>query len=202
MSTRFALLLAIALAVPALAQNTAEPENLRHSEKTRDRDPAGEAWIPHPQNRHRRHPRPCSGSGAPAAGPAAGAPALDSQKAKVSYVIGTRIGANIKRDQLDLDLDALVAGLRDAAAGQASRVSAADGDAAMAALEKGLQAKQEKASAGMAEKNPCRRRVSRSNRKREGVTTTPSGLQYEVLNKATVRRRSATKMSRFITTAR
>ena len=54
----------------------------------------------------------------------------------------------------------------------------------MAALEKGLQAKQEKASAGMAEKNAAAgAEFLASNRKREGVTTTPSGLQYEVLNK-------------------
>jgi FKBP-type peptidyl-prolyl cis-trans isomerase FklB len=170
MSTRIAIVLAFALAVPALAQ-TAKPKK-----------PAAPASKLAPAAEPAKPVEPAPET--PAAVPAAGAPALDSEKAKVSYVIGTRIGSNIKRDQLELDLDALVAGLRDAVAGQESRVSAADGEAAMAAFQQKLGQKQEKASSEMAERNAkAGAEFLETNGKRSGVTTTASGLQYEILKK-------------------
>jgi len=52
---------------------------------------------------------------AAAAGPAAATPetGLQSQKEKVSYGIGVEAGRNFKRNELDIDLELVIKGLKD-----------------------------------------------------------------------------------------
>ncbi|MGI8604696.1 MAG: FKBP-type peptidyl-prolyl cis-trans isomerase [Verrucomicrobiales bacterium] len=129
---------------------------------------------------------------APSAPPAAEAPAtgsepkLDSPQAKVSYVLGTNIGRNITRDKLQLDLDALVLGLKDTVEGRESKISAEEGQAVMTKFQEEMQAKQPKAGAESGDKNVKEGKdFLAKNAKREGVTTTKSGLQYEVMKTGT-----------------
>jgi FKBP-type peptidyl-prolyl cis-trans isomerase len=109
---------------------------------------------------------------------------LASQRSKISYILGTNIGRNIKRDELELDLDALTAGIKDAVTGNQSRLSDEEAKAAMDKFEKEMQAKQEKSDADKGGKNTTEgNEFLAKNAKREGVVTTASGLQYEVLKK-------------------
>jgi FKBP-type peptidyl-prolyl cis-trans isomerase len=113
---------------------------------------------------------------------ARGAVALTTQMAKVSYGMGARVGAGLRRQGIEIDPDAVARGLSDALAGKdllmtqeeiAATMTALQGDVkqkhAIAARE-AAEARQKQGEAFLAE-----------NAKREGVVTLPSGLQYKVV---------------------
>lgn len=116
---------------------------------------------------------------APAAAPAT-PPMVDI--AKASYGVGMNVGRALKNDGIEFDVAALVAGLTDVLSGKESRYSEAElrealGGLAAAAQQRGL----ERARA-MAEKNKQEGLAFRTeNAKTQGVTTLPSGVQYQVL---------------------
>ncbi len=115
----------------------------------------------------------------PAKAPAA-APAIDISKA--SYGVGMNVGRALKNDGIDFDVAALVAGLTDMLAGKEPKYSEAEirealGGLAAAAQQKGLERLR-----AMAEKNKQDGLAFRTeNAKIQGVTTLPSGVQYQVL---------------------
>lgn len=103
---------------------------------------------------------------------------LDTPEQRLSYGIAIRMGANMKRDGMMIDPDAYAEGLRDAMAGNESKLTDEEINAEMMAfqqkMEEERQAQVEAAAAeGVA--------FLEENAKREGVTVTESGLQYEVL---------------------
>ena len=107
---------------------------------------------------------------------------LETHNQKVSYLIGRNIGDSMKADGISLDLDLLFAGLKETAAGTESQISDADSQAIMTKFQQDLQAKaQAAAEAKAAESAAAGKAFLEENGKREGVTTTESGLQYEVL---------------------
>jgi FKBP-type peptidyl-prolyl cis-trans isomerase FklB len=116
---------------------------------------------------------------APAAAPA-DAPEVDI--AKASYGVGMNVGRALKNDGIDFDIPALIAGLTDVLGGKEPRYSEAEirealGGLAAIAQQKGL----EKLRAA-AEKNKQDGMAYRTeNGKTQGVTTLPSGVQYQVL---------------------
>jgi FKBP-type peptidyl-prolyl cis-trans isomerase len=116
---------------------------------------------------------------APATPPAAPVPAtaaasnLQTEKQRIGYAIGLQIGGNLKG--IDIDTDAVAAGVRDAATGAKPQLTEAEVLAAMEALEKQFLASRKKVGdAFLAE-----------NAKKEGVKTTASGLQYKVIKSGT-----------------
>lgn len=91
----------------------------------------------------------------------------------------------MKADGLELDLDLLHAGLKEASAGTESQIADADAQAVMMKFQQEVQAKQQAAAAAAAAENAAAGKAFLDeNGKREGVTTTESGLQYEVLTAA------------------
>ena len=118
-----------------------------------------------------------------AAAPAAAAPAasgLTTPEQKAGYVIGANVGRNIKRQAGDVDVTALLAGLKDAMSGEKLKFSDEEAQAIMQEFQTKMQAAQAaKASANAG----AGKEFLDKNGKREGVTTLPSGLQYEVLKK-------------------
>ena len=109
-------------------------------------------------------------------------PKLESETDKASYLIGRNIGTTIKNDDLELNIDNLVSGLREALAGKDSRISEEDEEKIMMAFQQKMQEKfaAKEAAAGK-ENAEAGVKFLADNKKREGVTTTKSGLQYEVL---------------------
>ncbi len=111
---------------------------------------------------------------------------------KVSYFIGSQIGTNIannfKQQGVEVELDSFLQAMRDKFEGKPSKYTQEELEAAMKAFETVMQAKQaemEKAQMAKAgETKAAGAKFLTENGKREGVVTTASGLQYEVLKKS------------------
>lgn len=111
---------------------------------------------------------------------------------KVSYFIGTQIGGNIannfKQQGVDIDLDNFLQAIRDQFEGKKPKFEQKDLEAAMQSFESVMQGKaaekQKEAAAKAGDVKAAGKKFLEENGKREGVTTTKSGLQYEVLKKA------------------
>jgi FKBP-type peptidyl-prolyl cis-trans isomerase len=126
-----------------------------------------------------------AGRPAAPAGQAAGSKELKTTKDKVSYGIGMNIGNTIKQQGLttdDLSTEAFMEGLRDALGGQKPRLPMEDLRAAFESYQKELSARQEARQKQLADKNRKEGDAFLAeNKKRQGVKTLPSGLQYVVL---------------------
>lgn len=105
---------------------------------------------------------------------------FDNDAQRVSYGIGRQMGDQLAGSNIpDLSIDAVVAGLRDAFAGQPSQVEEAALQAAFQALQEKMQAVAEQAAQAARQAGVD---YLADNAKREGVVTLPSGLQYEVIS--------------------
>jgi FKBP-type peptidyl-prolyl cis-trans isomerase len=107
--------------------------------------------------------------GPAAADPLAKAPPTDARH--YSYAIGLDIGSSFNNDGLKFDVDSLLAGVRDGLAGADPQYSAELCGVAVQRLAR------ERAEILLARA----RKFLADNAKKEGVQTTPSGLQYKVL---------------------
>ena len=102
---------------------------------------------------------------------------LKDQKDKVSYSIGMQIGFNLSRQKVDVNPDLLVAGIKDAIADK-PQLTPEQVKEVMTTFEKDMQQKQKEAG----EKNKAEgEKFLAENKKKEGVKTTASGLEYKVL---------------------
>ncbi|WP_114782541.1 FKBP-type peptidyl-prolyl cis-trans isomerase [Botryobacter ruber] len=103
---------------------------------------------------------------------------LNNQKDKISYIIGRDMATNLQKQGITIEAEAFIQGVKEVLAGQASKLSASDVQQAMMALQQELTQKQ--SSKGAAAKKAGEDFLA-ENKKKEGVKTLPSGLQYEVL---------------------
>jgi FKBP-type peptidyl-prolyl cis-trans isomerase FklB len=114
--------------------------------------------------------------------------ALTTEKQKFSYTIGFQIAQNIKKRGLDVDAKALAQAIEDILGGKQPQLSMADMQAAMAAFQK----KQLEARAALAAKNQqAGESYLADNKKKDGVVTLPSGLQYKVMKKGSGKKPTA-----------
>jgi FKBP-type peptidyl-prolyl cis-trans isomerase FklB len=103
------------------------------------------------------------------------------QKDKVSYSIGLNIGFNLSRQKVDVSPDMVAAGIKDAIAGK-PQLTTEQIKEVMNTFEKDMEQKQKEAG----EKNKTEgAKFLEENKKKEGVKTTASGLQYKVLKDGT-----------------
>ncbi len=108
-------------------------------------------------------------------------PQLKDQKDKVSYSIGMNIGFNLSKQKVDINPDILAAGIKDAVAGKPQLTQDQVKDV-MAQFEKDMEQKQKQAG----EKNKADgAKFLEDNKKKPGVKTTSSGLQYKVEKEGT-----------------
>ena len=114
------------------------------------------------------------------------APTLKDQKEKISYIIGMDIGTNFKRQSIDIDPDILGRGIRDGLSGAKPLLSEQEAKEVLAVFEKVMVAKQEEVRKALGEKNKKEGEAFLAeNKVKQGVTTTPSGLQYKVIKPGT-----------------
>lgn len=107
---------------------------------------------------------------------------LETPKDKASYVIGRNIGETISGDGIELNIDNLIVGLREALAGKDSKISREDSQKVMAEFQKEMQKQiAAKAEAKAKANQEAGKKFLEDNKKREGVKVTESGLQYEVI---------------------
>ena len=107
---------------------------------------------------------------------------LDSDKAKFSYAIGMDIGKNLQNFGANIETDVLITALKDSLEGKESRIPAEESKKIIQAFLK-KQAEEKAAEQKIAgEHNKAAGlKFLAENSKKAGVTTTASGLQYEVI---------------------
>ena len=104
---------------------------------------------------------------------------LDTDEQRAGYGMGVNIGSTLAGQGLlqDLDLDAMIMGIRDSISGEL-QISEEE---IMAALQTLQMKKQAEAEAEIAAQAQAGVAFLAQNGERSGVTTTASGLQYEVI---------------------
>ena len=103
---------------------------------------------------------------------------LTTNRQQASYAIGLSIARNLKQQGLEVDAASLALAISDELQGRPQRLTDEQCNAALTALhkemdEKAQMAGQQNKEAGVA--------FLQANAKKQGVTTLPSGLQYQVL---------------------
>jgi len=121
--------------------------------------------------------------------PADEALVLESLTQKSSYVIGTDIGGRFSSQELEIDLDALTAGITDAITGNEPRLSEDDAKEALQAFVEQQQSKmEERQQSAQAERDRTAEQnrmegaaFLEANQAKDSVVTTDSGLQYKII---------------------
>jgi len=107
---------------------------------------------------------------------------LKTQKDKVSYIIGRDMGSNLKDQSVDIDTDIFMKGFKDALSGNKSALSDDEIQAVKTAYKEERIKKHEEEVKKVTEKNKNEGEAFLAeNKKKEGVVTLPSGLQYKVI---------------------
>ncbi|WP_449272070.1 FKBP-type peptidyl-prolyl cis-trans isomerase [Hymenobacter humi] len=114
---------------------------------------------------------------------------LDSHQAQVSYIIGRDLARNFAQQGLDLDVDTLAGALKEGLQGLPSRLTQEQMQAAMQQLQEqmgGAEDEDDNQNPNTVNNNKAEGEAFLAeNAKKPGITTLPSGLQYEVLTQGT-----------------
>jgi len=105
-------------------------------------------------------------------------PALDTHEKKFGYAVGIQMGMSLKRDGVDMDLDSLVMGMRDAMEGKDPRMTPEE---AREVMMKVREIEEKKRGSVGAKNQEAGEKFLAENAKKPGVKTTASGLQYKVI---------------------
>jgi FKBP-type peptidyl-prolyl cis-trans isomerase FklB len=109
-------------------------------------------------------------------------PTLKDTTDKESYSLGYQFGQSMKAQGVDLDLEIYALGIRDALSGTAPQLSQEEMRSAVTELQKRLAAARRKELKEIADTNLAEGKAFlEENKKKDGVSTLPSGLQYKVL---------------------
>ena len=103
---------------------------------------------------------------------------LKNQKEKVSYIMGMDIGKNLKTQSLDIDPDILARGVKDAFLGGKPLLTEQEILETMTLFQREMMARQQ---ALVEKKKKEGEAFLAVDKKREGIVTLPSGLQYKVI---------------------
>ena len=118
---------------------------------------------------------------------------LESQMDKVSYTIGLQLGGSFKQQSMDINQAALFAGIKDALSGAKPMMTDDECRVCMETFQNEMMSKQ---TADMKDKGDANIKEGETflaeNKKKEGVVTTASGLQYKVLTPGSGRKPAAT----------
>ena len=114
---------------------------------------------------------------------------LDSQQAQVSYIIGRDLARNFAQQGLELDVDTLAGALKEGLQGLPSRLTQEQMQAAMQQLQEQMGGAEENSNQAPDTMNNKAEGEAflAENAQKPGVTTLPSGLQYEVITQGTGR---------------
>jgi len=107
---------------------------------------------------------------------------LTTTKDQASYAIGLNIGRDLKTNLGDVNAEALLQGIRDILADTEPSLTGEQCRAALTVFQQEVQAKTAKRQKTQGDLNKREGQVFlAANKKKQGVITSPSGLQYQVL---------------------
>ena len=109
-----------------------------------------------------------------------------SKKDKVSYMLGMTYGKQLKQNDVDLEYDQFVKGLRDAGTGSKTLLTEEQARTIYMEFSTELRSKGQEKQKAEGEKNKKAGELFLAeNKKKEGVQATASGLQYKIETKGT-----------------
>lgn len=104
----------------------------------------------------------------------------------ISYIIGSDVGANLKKNNIEVNADIFSIALNKALTGTDSLISMEKRQEIMTRFQKDLQTKQQEKNAVESQKNKATGKAFLDeNKKKPGVVELPSGLQYKVISQGT-----------------
>lgn len=110
---------------------------------------------------------------------------MKTTKEKVSYCIGLETGRNLKQQFADIDFECLSNGFQDAMKDATPRLPLEEIKSILGALKNQIETQQRQHFKHMAEDNKKRGEAFlEENKKREGVVTLSSGLQYHAMTES------------------
>ena len=108
---------------------------------------------------------------------------LKTPKDKASYAIGMDMGNSLKRNEVDVDPEILGRAIKDLLTGQKTLMTEEEVKTTLTALQQEMQGKRQEKMKAEGEKNKkAGEAFLAENKKKEGVKTLPSGLQYKVVS--------------------
>jgi FKBP-type peptidyl-prolyl cis-trans isomerase FklB len=116
---------------------------------------------------------------------------LDTNQQQVSYIIGRDLARNFAQQGLELDIDTLAAALKEGLAGEPSKLTQEQMQAAMQQLQEQLGGGEDEDDEDTQDPNTMSNNKAEGeaflaeNAQKPGVTTLPSGLQYEIITEGT-----------------
>jgi len=121
---------------------------------------------------------------------AAAPAALTTRKDKFSYALGMNIGsglgANLKKQSVEVDWNLVAEGMKDGAAGSKTRLTEDEAKAVLTEVQNEVRKQQQEKAQQVAAANMTEGEAFlAANKGKEGVITLPSGLQYKILTAGT-----------------
>ena len=105
-----------------------------------------------------------------------------TEKEKVSYSLGVNIGKNMKMQGIEVDQEFLAQGLKDALSNAKTAMSDKDMETTMNGFQQEMMTKMKAKQQVDGEKNKKEGEAFLvANKKKDGIITLPSGLQYKVI---------------------
>ena len=111
---------------------------------------------------------------------------LSTRKDKFSYALGMNIGsglgANLKKQSVEVDWNLVAQGMKDAAAGSKTRLTDEEAKAVLTEVQNEVRKEQQEKTQEAAAKNKTEGDAFLAgNKKKDGIVTLPSGLQYKIM---------------------
>lgn len=107
---------------------------------------------------------------------------LKTEKHKNSYMVGMDLARGLVQIKDELDLDIMLAAIKDSFAGKKMALTDAEAQALRGSLQQKMTEKQQAERAAAVEKNKAEgEKFLAANKSKPGVKTTASGLQYSVI---------------------
>lgn len=109
-----------------------------------------------------------------------------NEKDKISYSLGFQIGRDFKKEKMDLDGDAFLAGVHDALGQKEAALEYKEMSTLLTDMKKKVMSRERAEKVEIVEKRlGGGKKFLEENAKKEGVITLKSGLQYRVINEGT-----------------